>query len=314
MAQKSSRPQQAKANVGVERHIGFSVVAFVIGGVVVVALWCVSGGVAAPAVALRDIGASELVSLPLLLSLRLLCASVALYTLLSVYFNRAGLRMSYQGSTVHISRLRRWTTFTVWCFTALFLYFALAAFCSAMLLAGRGEQIPAAVAQAALILFAVSYPVNFLVTAVMSFVLIPTALRTDFPVTRMFRWRPLIMHNGNVLMMQLAMLIAPPPVSLAHLPYALLFGCAYAIFSWLWFHRTGVFYYFFLDYRRPYAIAAYLGLLAVLTLFYGLGYGLASAARQAENRWWLYPLIGLATLAVTRLWPPLRANEAPSHG
>ena len=154
MAQKSSRPQQAKANAGVERHMGFSVVAFVIGGVVVVALWCVSGGVAAPAVALRDIGASDWVSLPLLLSLRLLCASVALYTLLGVYFNRAGLRMSYQEATVHISRLRRWTTFTVWCFTALLLYFALSAFCSAMLMTGRGEQVPAAVAQTTLILFA----------------------------------------------------------------------------------------------------------------------------------------------------------------
>ena len=118
------------------------------------------------------------------------------------------------------------------------------------------------------------------------------------------------MHNGNVLMMQLAMLTAPPPVTLAHLPYALLFGCAYAIFSWIWFRRTGVFYYFFLDYRRPYAITAYVGLLAVLTLFYGLGYGLALAARQAESRWWLYPLIGLATLAVTRLWPPRRSHDA----
>ena len=290
--------------------MGFSVVVFVIGGVVVVAFWSVSGGVATPAVALRDVGASELVSLPLLLGLRLLCASVALCTLLGVYFNRAGLRMSYQGATVHLYRLRRWTTFTVWCFTALLLYFALSAFCSAMLLTGRGEQVPATVAQATLILFAVSYPVGLLVTAVTSFVLIPTALRTDFPVTRMFRWRPLIMHNCNALMMQLAMLIAPPPVTLAHLPYALLFGCAYAVFSWIWFHRTGVFYYFFLDYRRPYAIGAYVGLLAVLTLFYGLGYGLAAAARQVESRWWLYPLIGLATLAMTRFWPPRRSHRA----
>ena len=42
-------------------------------------------------------------------------------------------------------------------------------------------------------------------------------------------------------------------------------------FSWCWFWRTCVFYYFCLDYRRPYAIFAYLGLLATLTLFYGLG-------------------------------------------
>jgi hypothetical protein len=42
--------------------------------------------------------------------------------------------------------------------------------------------------------------------------------------------------------MQLAMLSAPPPVTLAHFPYAVLFGCCYAIFAWYWFWRTRVFY------------------------------------------------------------------------
>ena len=91
-----------------------------------------------------------------------------------------------------------------------------------------------------------------------------------------------MMHNGNVLMMQLAMLIAPPPVTLSHLPYAMLFGCAYAIFSWLWFRRTQVFYYFFLDYRRSYAIF-YLGLFTILNLFYGLSYVISCVASQAAS-------------------------------
>jgi hypothetical protein len=147
--------------------------------------------------------------------------------------NRAGLELSYLGATVRLYRLSRWTTFTVWCFTALFLYFSLAAYCSAMSLAGRSEQVHAAIVQATLILFEVSYPMSLLVTLVVTFVLIPLALRTNHAIGQMFRWRPLMMHNGNVLMMQLAMLIAPPPVTLTHLPYALLFGCAYATFAWL---------------------------------------------------------------------------------
>jgi hypothetical protein len=221
-----------------------------------------------------------------------------------VCFNRAGLELSYHGATVRLYRLSRWTTFTVWCFTALFLYFTLSAFCSGMSLAGRGEQVHPAIVQATLILFEVSYPMSLLVTIVVTFVLIPLALRTDHAISRMFRWRPLMMHNGNVLMMQLAMLIAPPPVTFTHLPYAILFGCAYAIFSWLWFQRTRVFYYFFLDYRRPYAMFAYLGLFAILTLFYGISYGLSSIARQADSRWWVLPLIGLATFGITRFRPP----------
>jgi hypothetical protein len=73
-----------------------------------------------------------------------------------VCFNRAGLELSYHGATVRLYRLSRWTTFTVWCFTALFLYFTLSAFCSGMSLAGRGEQVHPAIVQATLILFEVA--------------------------------------------------------------------------------------------------------------------------------------------------------------
>jgi hypothetical protein len=293
--------------------MGFSVVATVVGGVIGGAMWGLAGGIDMPTVSLQEVGTSDVVSLNAVLSLRLICAAVALHTLLCVYFNRAGLELRYRGATVHLYRLSRWTTFTVWCFTSIFLYFALAAYCSGMSLAGRGQPIHPAIVQATLILFEVSYPMSLLVTVVVTFVLIPTALRTDHPIPRMFRWRPLMMHNGNVLMMQLAMLSAPPPVTLSHLPYALLFGCAYAIFSWLWFRRTQVFYYFFLDYRRSHAIFAYLGLFTLLNLFYGLSYVISCVASQSDSRWWTYPLIGLATLGMTRFRPPTErgANFLP---
>ena len=96
-------------------------------------------------------------------------------------------------------------------------------------------------------------------------------------------------------------------MTLDHLPYAILFGCAYVLFAWMWFQRTRVFYYFFLDYRRPYAIWAYLGLLLTLTVFYGLSYGLSAAAHQAIDHWWLYPLLATATLGITRFRPPVLA-------
>ena len=104
--------------------------------------------------------------------------------------------------------------------------------------------------------------------------------------------------------MQLAMLSAPPPVTLAHLPYAVLFGCCYALFAWYWFWRTRVFYYFFLDYRRPYAIVVYLGLLTFLTMLYGLGCLIAVIARHESSHWWTYPCIMLITLGITRFREP----------
>jgi hypothetical protein len=51
-----------------------------------------------------------------------------------------------------------------------------------------------------LVLFEVSYPMSVLVTAVVTFVLIPAAYRHNHPIGRMFGWRPLMLHNGNVLM------------------------------------------------------------------------------------------------------------------
>jgi hypothetical protein len=150
---------------------------------------------------------------------------------------------------------------------------------------------------------------SLLVTAVVTFVLIPVARQHHHPMGRMFGWRPLMMHNGNVVMMQLAMLSAAPVVMLAHLPYAVLFGCCYIVFAWWWFWRTRAFYYFFLDYRRPYAIFVYLGLLATASMLYGLGYLMAIIVRHQSNRWWTYPCIVLVTLGITRF----RESGAQPH-
>jgi hypothetical protein len=269
--------------------LGFTLVATMVTSVTSIAVWCLAHDVGSAEVSLRDVAESDFIPLSAVVFFRFACATVALYTLVCVY-----------GDPVHLRRHSRWTTFTVWCFTLLFCYFTLAALCSGAALVGHGDVVPAAVVMATLVLFEVSYPMSILVTAMVTFVLFPVARRTNHPMGRMFRWRPLMMHNGNVLMMQLAMLMAPPPVTLAHLPYAVLFGCCYAIFAWCWFLRTRVFYYFFLDYHRPHAIFAYLGLFAALCMFYGLGYGVAVVARQEGSRWWTYPCLMLVTLGITR--------------
>jgi hypothetical protein len=173
-------------------------------------------------------------------------------------------------------------------------------------------MVPSCVVIATLVLFEVSYPMSILVTVVVTFVLAPAAYRHNHPTGRMFGWRGLMMHNGNVLMMQFAMLSAPPPVTLAHLPYAVLFGCCYTIFAWCWFWRTRVFYYFFLDYHRPYAAVTYLGLLATLAMLYGFGCLIAVIARHESSRWWTYPCIMLITLGIMRFRRPDVQPDTPS--
>lgn len=72
-----------------------------------------------------------------------------------------------------------------------------------------------------------------------------------------------------------------------------------------------MFYYFFLDYRRPHAVFAYLGLFATLLVFYGLSYLIAGIARQETERWWTYPCILLATFCITRFRPPAAVKAKP---
>ncbi len=289
--------------------MAFSFVATVIACVIVYAVWGVvyDGGIVA--VSLRDVAESDFLPLGAVVLFRGACAAVALYTLLAVFCDQEGLELGYLDARVHLRRHSRWTTFTLWCFTLLFFYFMLAAYCSGAAFVGRGDWVPSGIVMATLVLFEMSYPMSLLVTAVVTFVLIPVARRHHHPMDRMYRWRPLLMHNGNLLMMQLAMLSAPPPVTLAHLPYALLFGCCYAIFAWCWFWRTRVFYYFFLDYRRPYAVCMYLGLLATLAMLYGLSWIIAVVARHQGSRWWTYLCLMLITLGIMRFRAPGAIGE-----
>jgi hypothetical protein len=46
-----------------------------------------------------------------------------------------------------------------------------------------------------------------------------------------------------------------------------------------WFTRTGVFYYFFLDYRHKWAVVSYLALIGAVAGFFALGDVLSNALK-----------------------------------
>ena len=275
------------------------------------AVWGLGRQTSLARVTVHEVAVSEIVPLGVLMGLRSLCAGLAGFTLLCVYGNARGFTFRYQDATVVLRRHTRLTTFTVWCFALLCGYFLLASLCSGAVLAGYEALVPSWLVLGTLILFEMSYPMSLLVSAVVTFVLLPVARRHQHPTDRLFRWRPLMMHSGNVLMMQLAMLSAPPPMTLAHLPYALLFSCSYALFAWYWFWHTGVFYYFFLDYRRPGALWIYLGLVMTIVLLYSLSYGIALLVHHQDSRWWAYPGLLLFTLSLIRVRAPAPATEHP---
>ena len=198
----------------------------VIASIALGAVWCVACQRDELGVALAAVAESDFVPLEILFGFRLTCTGIALFTLWSVYADNTGLELCYGEAKVVLRRFARWTTFTVWCFTLLLAYFACATFCSGAALFGFDGLVTSPVISLTLVLFEVSYPLSCLVTAIVTFGSIPTALRNGYAISRLFRWRPQVMHNGNVLMMQLALLTAPPPITRAHFPYVVLFGCS----------------------------------------------------------------------------------------
>src|SRR5262245_13112462 len=179
--------------------MGFTCVAIVIASVTISAVWGVVHDTGIAVVSWRDVAESDFLPLGAVLLFRCACAAVTLYTLLCVYCDQESLELRYRDAKVHLRRHSRWSTFTIWCFTLLFYYFTLAAYCSGAAIIGCGAVVPSGVVLATLVLFEVSYPMSLLVTAVVTFVLVPVARRYNHPMGRMFRWRALMMHNGNVL-------------------------------------------------------------------------------------------------------------------
>lgn len=72
---------------------------------------------------------------------------------------------------------------------------------------------------------------------------------------------PLVMHCANTYCLVGDLLLHTRHSDFLLFGFPLIYFCCYAVFSWYWFNKTNVFYYFFLDPLFKYSIVAYLGLL-----------------------------------------------------
>lgn len=80
------------------------------------------------------------------------------------------------------------------------------------------------------------------------------------------------MHNANVGYMAFEFVANQLPFVIWHIVFMLFYATAYVIFSWIWHHLRGIYYYYFLDYERPGAIFWYLGLLIGISILFLAGY------------------------------------------
>ena len=125
------------------------------------------------------------------------------------------------------------------------------------------------------ICFEISFPIAYLVSAVVTFVLIPFTKKAGLPVKTFFLPMAILMHNANVMFMALEFMINELQFSYYHFIFMLFYGLAYVVFSWVWHHYHGMFYYFFLDYHRPYAFWWHLALLSLVSVLFFIGYYLS---------------------------------------
>lgn len=127
------------------------------------------------------------------------------------------------------------------------------------------------------VLYEISFPIAFLVSLVVTFVLIPLAKLENIPIDIFFHPLPIIMHNANILFMTIEFLLNNISFLPNHVIFILAYGILYVYFAWYWHEKKGVYYYFFLDYTRPFAILWYIALL-------GINYGLFALGEYC-NAW-----------------------------
>jgi len=152
--------------------------------------------------------------------------------------------------------------------------------------------------------FEVSFTASMLVSATTTYVLIPKTLRSGQVPINFFRWSQQAMHNLNVVFMGTELLLNDLPLNPTHIPFPVLWGTHYILFSWVWLRKTGIIYYPFLDPTIPPSISVkvFLLLTCILSLNFGLGLAIATAAASLPLRTRAcFVYLGASTLMWTRL-------------
>jgi hypothetical protein len=169
---------------------------------------------------------------------------------------------------------RRFSTFTMQCWCLFTVYITGAAACSLCRLFGISlEFVPQWIFAALWLSYEVSFVCAFLVTSIVTFVLIPGKLASGDDAKFFFHWRPVVMHNVNVLIASTELLLNGMTLQWSHFPAALLWGAYYVIFSWFWLRHSGVVYYPFLDPTLPplQSIPTAAVVLSVMVVLFGIG-------------------------------------------
>lgn len=164
-------------------------------------------------------------------------------------------------------------TFTIWSWTLIGAYMALAALasladvlnykptgrCAHMFCCGMW------------ILFEVMVSVAVLITICVWVILLPAAYKFQGSDMGLLSFCPLATHNLNTVFILFEAASNRLCITAPHLVFVFYYGAAYVIFSWWFYSQYHFFFYFFIDWRYSFALLGYTALLLSLALYFFIG-------------------------------------------
>ena len=155
--------------------------------------------------------------------------------------------------------------------------------------------------------FEISFAMSFMVTTVVTFILIPTAMKRNMPYDNFFKIFPLLMHNINVVFMVTELFCNKLPILMSHNALCFYWGMAYTLFAMYWYRLHGFFFYFFLDFSKPLAPVWTWILIGIYSLFFSSGHYLSllvrgDGANNAEVQKYRAAIVAFTLFAMK--WPP----------
>ena len=163
----------------------------------------------------------------------------------------------------------RLAAFTMWHFALIGVSYGVSG--AATWIHASGGTVPEWVLISSPILFSASYACAIMVTCTISFHIIGDNLAKGNRVSHLFTWYEILMHNGNVALLGVSLLVNGMEVEFYFLAFPAVFGVAYVAWAAIYANFiSGVFIYDFIDYRMRGAPVIYLLLMSLLISFFFL--------------------------------------------
>ena len=161
----------------------------------------------------------------------------------------------------------RLAAFTMWHFALIGVSYGVSG--AATWIHASGGTVPEWMIIYSPILFSTSYACAIMVTCVISFHIIGDNLAKGQRVSHLFTWYEIVMHNGNVALLGISLLVNDMEVEFSFLAFPAVFGIAYVAWAAIYANFiSGVYIYDFMDYRVRGAPVIHLALLSLQTAFF----------------------------------------------